>query len=63
MKSSVVITFDDGYHNFYTDAFLVLNRYGFTATMFLLKAHIAGAFEMMDDRTTRRNCRSCCRLR
>jgi peptidoglycan/xylan/chitin deacetylase (PgdA/CDA1 family) len=32
---SVVITFDDGYHNFYTNAFPAMNRYGFTATMFL----------------------------
>jgi peptidoglycan/xylan/chitin deacetylase (PgdA/CDA1 family) len=37
---SVVITFDDGFRNFYTDAFPVLNRYGFTATMFLPTAHI-----------------------
>jgi peptidoglycan/xylan/chitin deacetylase (PgdA/CDA1 family) len=39
-KSSVVITFDDGFHNFYTNAFPILNRYGFTATMFLPTAHI-----------------------
>jgi peptidoglycan/xylan/chitin deacetylase (PgdA/CDA1 family) len=39
-KSSLVITFDDGFHNFYTNAFPVLNRYGFTATMFLPTAHI-----------------------
>jgi peptidoglycan/xylan/chitin deacetylase (PgdA/CDA1 family) len=39
-KSSVVITFDDGFRNFYTDAFSVLSRYGFTATMFLPTAHI-----------------------
>jgi len=36
----VVITFDDGFRNFYTSAFPVLNRYGFTATMFLPTAHI-----------------------
>ncbi len=36
----VVITFDDGYRNFYTDAFPVLNRFGFTATMFLPTAYI-----------------------
>jgi peptidoglycan/xylan/chitin deacetylase (PgdA/CDA1 family) len=39
-KSSVVITFDDGFRNFYTSAFPVLNRYGFSATMFLPTAHI-----------------------
>jgi len=32
---SVVITFDDGYRDFYTDAFTYLQRYGFTATIFL----------------------------
>lgn len=39
-KSSVVITFDDGFRNFYTNAFPVLKGYGFTATMFLPTAHI-----------------------
>jgi peptidoglycan/xylan/chitin deacetylase (PgdA/CDA1 family) len=36
----VVITFDDGYRNFYTGAFAVLQKYGFTATMFLPTAYI-----------------------
>lgn len=36
----VVITFDDGYANFYTEAFPVLQRFGFTATMFLPTAYI-----------------------
>ncbi len=31
----VVITFDDGYLDFYAEAFPVLHRYGFTATVFL----------------------------
>lgn len=39
-KSSVVITFDDGFRNFYTNAFPILNRHAFTATMFLPTAHI-----------------------
>lgn len=30
-----VITFDDGYNDFHTDAFPVLRRYGFSATVFL----------------------------
>ena len=34
-RKYVVITFDDGFQNFYTDAFPVLNKYGATATMFL----------------------------
>jgi peptidoglycan/xylan/chitin deacetylase (PgdA/CDA1 family) len=40
VENSVVITFDDGYRNFYTNAFPVLARHGFTATMFLPTAHI-----------------------
>jgi peptidoglycan/xylan/chitin deacetylase (PgdA/CDA1 family) len=40
MKNSVVITFDDGYRDFYTNAFPVLAQYRFTATMFLPTAHV-----------------------
>jgi peptidoglycan/xylan/chitin deacetylase (PgdA/CDA1 family) len=36
----VVITFDDGYSDFYREAFPVLNRYGFSATVFLPTAYI-----------------------
>ena len=32
---SVVITFDDGLHNFYTRAFPLLEKYGFPATVYL----------------------------
>jgi peptidoglycan/xylan/chitin deacetylase (PgdA/CDA1 family) len=35
-----VITFDDGFRDFYTDAFPVLRRYGFTALMFLPTSYI-----------------------
>jgi peptidoglycan/xylan/chitin deacetylase (PgdA/CDA1 family) len=31
----VIITFDDGYHNFYTKAFPILQNYGFNSTVFL----------------------------
>jgi peptidoglycan/xylan/chitin deacetylase (PgdA/CDA1 family) len=35
LRKTVVITFDDGYRDFYTDAFEVLRQCGFTATIFL----------------------------
>jgi peptidoglycan/xylan/chitin deacetylase (PgdA/CDA1 family)/glycosyltransferase involved in cell wall biosynthesis len=38
----VVLTFDDGYRDFYTEAFRVLRRYGYTATVFLPTAYIDG---------------------
>jgi|GEM_PF-90729 len=38
----VVLTFDDGYRDFYTNAFPVLRGYGFTATVFLPTAYIDG---------------------
>jgi peptidoglycan/xylan/chitin deacetylase (PgdA/CDA1 family) len=36
----VVVTFDDGYRDFYHHAFPVLNQYGFRATVFLPTAYI-----------------------
>jgi peptidoglycan/xylan/chitin deacetylase (PgdA/CDA1 family) len=36
----VVVTFDDGFRNFYTDAFPILDEHGFTATVFLPTAYI-----------------------
>jgi peptidoglycan/xylan/chitin deacetylase (PgdA/CDA1 family) len=35
MSKTVVITFDDGYGDFYTDGFEVMKQCGFTATIFL----------------------------
>jgi peptidoglycan/xylan/chitin deacetylase (PgdA/CDA1 family) len=39
----VVITFDDGYTDFHRQAFPVLSRYGFSATVFLPTAYISDA--------------------
>ncbi len=39
-QRSVVITFDDGFQNFYSQAFPLLNKYNFTATMFLPTSYI-----------------------
>ena len=35
-KKTFVLTFDDGFEDFYTQAFPILNRYGFTATVFIV---------------------------
>ena len=35
LSKTVVLTFDDGYQDFYTDAFSLLRQFGFTATVFL----------------------------
>jgi peptidoglycan/xylan/chitin deacetylase (PgdA/CDA1 family) len=40
MQRAVVITFDDGFQDFYTHAFPLLSRYGFSGTMFLPTAYI-----------------------
>jgi peptidoglycan/xylan/chitin deacetylase (PgdA/CDA1 family) len=37
---TVVITFDDGFADFYSQAFPLLSQYGFTATMFLPTSYI-----------------------
>ncbi len=42
-EKPVVLTFDDGYQDFYTDAFPLLNRFGYSATVFLPTAYIGDA--------------------
>jgi peptidoglycan/xylan/chitin deacetylase (PgdA/CDA1 family) len=39
-RKCAVITFDDGFRDFYTNAFPILTKYGFTATMYLPTAYI-----------------------
>ncbi len=38
----VVVTFDDGFDNFYTTALPILHRYGLTATLYLATAYMGG---------------------
>ncbi len=39
-KNSLIVTFDDGYKDFYTNAYPVLKRYKMPATIFLTTGHI-----------------------
>lgn len=41
-ERAVVLTFDDGFANFYDEALPVLRQYGFTATVFLISGHMGG---------------------
>lgn len=41
---SVVITFDDGYSDFYFEAFPILQEYGFRATVFLATSYVGESF-------------------
>jgi peptidoglycan/xylan/chitin deacetylase (PgdA/CDA1 family) len=47
---TVVLTFDDGFQDFYAHAFPVLSRYGFSATMFLPTAYIGDGARQFKDR-------------
>jgi peptidoglycan/xylan/chitin deacetylase (PgdA/CDA1 family) len=42
LSRSVVITFDDGFKNNYSEAFPILCKYGFTATIFIVTNHVDG---------------------
>lgn len=41
-RKIAVLTFDDGYDNFYQYAFPILSRYGFAATVFVVTREIGG---------------------
>ncbi|MEM4724677.1 MAG: polysaccharide deacetylase family protein, partial [Candidatus Hadarchaeum sp.] len=44
----VVLTFDDGYRDFYTTAWPILSQFGFTATVFIATAFVGGSFKKRD---------------
>lgn len=44
LHRKVVVTFDDGFRDFYTNAFPILNRFGFKATVFLTSGCIGNTF-------------------
>lgn len=48
-KRSVVLTFDDGYQNFYDYAFPVLRRYQFPATVFLVAGLVGKKAQWLED--------------
>lgn len=48
-RCSILITFDDGYESFYTYAYPILEKYGLTATVFMLAGYI-GRFNGWDMR-------------
>ena len=47
---SFVITFDDGFRDFYTEAFPILNRYGWNATVYLPTAYIGDTARTFKDK-------------
>lgn len=42
----VVLTFDDGYQDFYTIAFPILQKYNFHAVSFIITSHVGGGYYM-----------------
>lgn len=46
----VVLTFDDGYSDFYTSAYPILEQYGFSATVFLPTAFVGRTTRQFNDR-------------
>ncbi|QCQ21177.1 polysaccharide deacetylase family protein [Desulfoglaeba alkanexedens ALDC] len=46
---SVVLTFDDGYRNFYENAYPMLHEYGFPATVFMVAGHLGSTARWIEE--------------
>src|SRR5947208_737034 len=49
----VILTFDDGFADFFTDALPILQQYDFTATLYVTTAFINGPWMQREGETTR----------
>jgi peptidoglycan/xylan/chitin deacetylase (PgdA/CDA1 family) len=49
-EKPILITFDDGYENFYNYAYPIMKKYGYTATVFLLAGYTAGTSRVAGSR-------------
>lgn len=43
----VVISFDDGFDDFYSQAFPILDHYGFTATLYVITGYVGGSSQWL----------------
>jgi peptidoglycan/xylan/chitin deacetylase (PgdA/CDA1 family) len=48
LPTSVVMTFDDGYADFYTEAYPIFKKYGWTATLYIISGKIGGLYMSWD---------------
>ena len=47
-KNSIILTFDDGYEDFYTDAYPELQKYSMSATIYIITGKIGGNYMTWD---------------
>jgi peptidoglycan/xylan/chitin deacetylase (PgdA/CDA1 family) len=49
IENAVVLTFDDGFHDFLTQALPILERYGATATLYVATAYLGATSRWLED--------------